>query len=582
MTENGRVVTRRWNCAPLDHARQALLARETGVSTVLAGLLLCRGIASVEEARRFLQPDLDHLHDPLLLPDMEVAVTRLVAAIRDGDRILIHGDYDVDGVTATALLTRVLRKLGANVEHFVPHRVDDGYDLRVTTVQAKAAAGVQVIVTVDCGIVAHQAAHCARELGVDLIVTDHHEPGTELPAALAVINPKRKDSVYPFPHLSGVGVAFKLATALVRALGVPEQSFRTQYLDLVGLGTAADCMPLMGENRVFVKFGLETLQQTKKAGLRALLQCAGLDRAKLSASTLGFVLGPRINAVGRLDAAANALELLLTSDVTEARRLAELLERCNQDRRAVQSRIFEQAFEQAQSMPASEAPILVLAAPEWHSGVIGIVASKIVEAFARPTIMIALEGATGRGSARSTDGFNIFQAISACSSLLERCGGHEGAAGLEIAADRVEEFRQSVCRVAADQLGKEMPAPRLDLDAFLEPGELGMGLAHELTRLEPFGHGNPQPLFATRAIRLAQFQVLNSRRPTDPDHLKLFLNANGGSPVEAMYWRNGRKAEELVRDMTLDVCYTLEVNEFRGVQSLRLNVKDLRIAQETA
>lgn len=582
MIDHEKIVSRRWNCAPLDPELQAALAREAGVSTVIAGLLLGRGIVTPEEARRFLQPDLDHLHDPLLLPDMEIAVARLVRAIRDGDRILVHGDYDVDGVTATALLTRVLRVLGANVQHFVPHRLADGYDLSIETVKAKAAEGVQVIVTVDCGIVAVEAAECARAVGVDLIITDHHEPGPTLPNALAVINPKRSDSRYPFPHLCGVGVAFKLATALVRAQGVPEHSFRRQYLDLVALGTAADCMPLIGENRVFVKFGLETLQQTKKAGLRALLESAGMERAPLSARTLGWVLGPRINAVGRLDAAEHALELMLTSDIVEARRLAEHLERCNTERQSVQSRIFERAFELACPLVAEQAPILVLAAEGWHGGVIGIVASKIVEAFARPAVMIALDGATGRGSARSVDGFNIFEAISSCRALLERCGGHEGAAGFEIAADKVDEFRRALCTVAVQQLDGMTLDARLDLDAFLDPVELEMGLVQQLAMLEPFGHGNPQPLFATRAIRLAQFQVLNSRRPTDPDHLKLYLHTDGARPVEAMYWRNGRKAEELVREMALDVCYALEVNEFRGARSLRLNVKDLRIAQETA
>jgi single-stranded-DNA-specific exonuclease len=326
------------------------------------------------------------------------------------------------------------------------------------------------------------------------------------------------------------------------------------------------------------------LPRTKKAGLQALLRTSGLwsQTAKLTVRSLGFNLGPRINAVGRLDAAAHALELMLTSDHARAQELADLLERCNQERQAMQSRIFEDAFDQARALDPAQHPILVLAAERWHSGVIGIVASKIVEAFSRPAILIALDGDGSRGSARSVHGFNIYQAISACKELLGRCGGHEAAAGFDITAERVEEFRRAVCRVAAEQISTDTFVPRLDLEALLDAHELEMSLAHELARLEPFGHGNPVPVFATRALRLAQFQILQAKRPLDRDHLKLFLSADGGPPVQAMYWRSGHMAQDLAPDMPLDVCYALEINEFRGERSLQLNVKDLRIAQEPA
>jgi single-stranded-DNA-specific exonuclease len=582
MSENGAVPRKRWLCAPVEAERRDALSRAAELSPIVAGLLCARGIETAEDAHRFLNPDLDQLHDPLLLPDAGRAVERLTAAIGNRERILVHGDYDVDGVTAAALLTRVLRKLGADVECFVPHRMVDGYDIQPETVRSKATEGVKVIVTVDCGIVAFEAADCARALGVDLIVTDHHEPGAELPPAYAVVNPKRADSKYPFPYLSGVGVAFKLATALVRRMGAPEQSFRTNYLDLVALGTAADCMPLVDENRVFVKFGLALLPRTKKVGLQALLRSAGLAQSKLTARSLGFALGPRINAVGRLDAAAHALELLLTQDMAEARRLAEQLERCNQERQAVQNRIFEQAVEQARDMVAERQHLLVLASEGWHSGVIGIVASKLTEAFSRPTIMIALDGASGRGSARSVHDFNIFAAIDACRELLQRCGGHAAAAGFDISSERVDEFREMICRIAADRMDEEVLVPRVELDAYLSAEDLSLNLARELARLEPFGHGNPAPVFATRAMRVANVQALTSRQTPDVSHLKLRLHTNGSAPVDALYWRNGQIAGELCPATHLDVCYALEVNEFRGEQSLQLNIKDLRISQEAA
>jgi single-stranded-DNA-specific exonuclease len=609
---------RLWRCEqhPLDGRERAPqragthevggeLARTLGVSRVVAGLLIARGCADPDAAHRFLHPSLDHLHDPFLLPDVDLAVSRLARAIEAGEKVLVHGDYDVDGVTAAALLTRVLRALGANVEPFVPHRRDDGYDLRVGTVQRAAQEGFRLIVTADCGIVAYEAAACARELGVDLIITDHHHPGETLPCALAAVNPHRADSIYPFKGLAGVGVAFKVATALVRRLGVTETSFRTKFLDLVALGTAADCMPLVDENRVFVKFGLEMLARTGKPGLRALMQVAGIHPADLSARSLGFALGPRINAVGRLDAARHALELLLTGDTGEALEKAQLLERCNRERQQEQSRILAEAMQQAALDDRKDDRILVLAAKHWHSGVIGIVASKVVESMGRPAIMIALEGDRGRGSARSVEGFHIYDAIQSCRELLEGCGGHAQAAGFDIRADRVEEFRQMLCRIAAESLTEEVLVPRLNVDAILEPWEVDLVLAHELRLLEPFGHGNPEPLFATRGMSLVAAQVMEARSGTQP-HLSLRCRldpARGvpdgrppGAPkrleplssaarqgtqiVEAIYWRNGEKAEELRGVGHVDICYHLQINEYRGLKELRLNVKDLRLSQE--
>ena len=610
---------RLWRCASAAMDGREELARAVGVSPTVAGLLMARGCADPDAAYRFLHPSLSDLHDPFLLPDMEAAVTRLAHALEAGEKVLIHGDYDVDGITAAALMTRVLRALGGNVIPFVPDRREDGYDLRQHTVEKAAGGGVQLIVTVDCGIVAHEAAERAHELGIDLIVTDHHHPGETLPRALAVVNPQRADSLYPFKGLAGVGVAFKTATALVRKRGVPETSFRTKFLDLVALGTTADCMPLLDENRVFVKFGLEVLKQTAKPGLRALIEVARVEPGRLDSRSLSFALGPRINAVGRLDEARHALELLLTGDGKVAVDLARKLDRCNQERQQAQYRMLDEAFEQARLAERRDDRVLVLADTRWHSGVIGIVAGKLAEAVGRPVVMIALDGATGRGSARSVDGFHIFDAIASCQPVLERCGGHAQAAGFDIQADRVEEFRQRLCEVAAVTLSDDALQPRIDVDAFLDAAEVDLGLARELRRLEPFGHGNPEPVFVTRAFPLLAADVLRPKTGTQP-HLTLRLGTAGrsdggrgvggeaatedevrdGHPpvppslrrppaarvsapsriVPAVYWRNGEKADELQGVERIDLCYHLEINEYRGMPEVRLNVKDLRLPEE--
>jgi single-stranded-DNA-specific exonuclease len=567
---------RLWRPVSLPADGREALAQELGVSPTVAGLLIARGCADAATAHRFLHPSLDDLHDPFLLPDIDAAVTRIARALETGEKILVHGDYDVDGVCAAALMTRVLRALGANVEPFVPHRREDGYDLRVATVRKKKEEGVSLIITVDCGIVAHEAAECARELGMDLIVTDHHRPDKTLPPALAVVNPHRHDSAYPFKSLAGVGVAFKVATALVRKLQVPEQSFRTKFLDLVALGTTVDCMPLVDENRVFVKFGLDVLRKTGKPGLRALMAVAGVEPGRLDARSLGFALGPRINAVGRLDAAEYALKLLLTGDETEALQLAQRLDRCNLERQEAQNRILQEALEQARGPARKDDRVLVLAAPDWHSGVIGIVASKIVDIIGRPAIMIALDGERGRGSARSIEDFHIFDAIDSCRSLLERCGGHAQAAGFDTRAEHVEEFRQMLGARAAEQLTDEALQPRIKVDAFLDPTEVNLRLAHELRRLEPFGHGNPEPVFVTRGMPLVAADVWQPKTGTIP-HLSLRCRLTPRSAVHAIFWRNGEKAEELRGVQQIDLCYQLEIDEYRGAADVRLIVKDLRL-----
>jgi len=558
--------------------REAFAAR-LGVSPLLAGLLLQRGVAEEAAADRFLHPSLDHLHDPALLPDCGPAVERLVRAIEAGEKVLVHGDYDVDGVCAAALLTRVLRVLKANVEPFVPHRRVEGYDLRPETVRRVAAEGVGLIVTVDCGTVAFEAAEAAREAGVDLIITDHHEPHPDgrLPEAVAVVNPKRADSRYPFQELCGTGVAFKLATALVERLGVATPAFRTHYLDLVALATCADCMPLVDENRVFVKLGLESLRKTKKPGLRALMKEAEIAPAGLTTRSLGFQIGPRINAIGRMDAAAHALRLMLTGDDHEAGLLAARLEQANSDRQQEQERILQEAMRQAERF--IEDRILVLASPKWHPGIIGIVASKITEALCRPTVMIALgdeEDATARGSCRSIEGFHIFEALHAARHHLIRCGGHQAAAGFDVAPENIEPLRETLREIAGRTLDEDLLQPRVRVDAEIDLPSLDFRVARELELLEPFGHGNHQPVFVARGMEVREQFRIASKIVNGPDHLKLKIrHPRQRFGLEAVFWRAWARAEECGPQSLLDACFTVELCQFNGYLNLQLNLVDL-------
>lgn len=571
--------SKRWLLPPDPHPEAGSLATALGVSPFLAQLLLSRGVTGADEGSRFLHPHLDHLHDPESLPDMGPAVERLARAVRDGERILVHGDYDVDGVCAAALVTRVLRVVKANVEPFVPHRRQEGYDLQVETVRRKAAEGVKVIVTVDCGTVAFEAAEAARDLGVDLIITDHHEPhpSGRLPVALAVINPKRPGCEYPFHELCGTGVGFKLCHALVRHMGMETPAFRTHFLDLLALATCADCMPLVDENRVFVKHGLETLRKTKKAGLKALMRVAELGPAAVTTRSLGFTLGPRINAIGRIDAAEHALKLMLTSDDAEADRLALMLESANRERQQEQERILQEAMRQAERF--LEDRILVLSSDRWHPGIIGIVASKISEALCRPTIMMHVDEESGRarGSCRSVEGFHIFEALDACRGHLIRCGGHQAAAGFDMALDQVEPFRQALQDYAATTLPDEMLEPSVRVDAELPLEVLDIRFARELALLEPFGHGNHEPVFVSHGLSIREQRRIASKVQDGADHLKLRVDhPKMRQGLEVLFWRAWVRAEECLPETTIDACYTVDLNPFNGYLNLQLTLKDMR------
>jgi single-stranded-DNA-specific exonuclease len=556
-----------WVTMECDEALAASLACETGTPLAVGKLLVNRGVLTPEDAQRFLSPSLDHLHDPELLPDLEAGVARVAKAISTGEPVFVYGDYDVDGVTSAALLVRTLRALNAPVSYRLPKR-HEGYDIKTHHVHEAAKLGAHVIITCDCGVNALEAAMAARDCGIDLVITDHHEPGSELPPAVAVINPKR-DGAYPFPELAGVGVALKFAQALVRKLGHDEDAYVGRFLDLVALGTVGDVVPLLDENRALVSFGLEALPTSKKLGLQMLLERSGLAGKRLTAHSLGYVLGPRINAVGRMDDAGLALNLLLTKDRAEAGALASKMEQFNSERREEQDRILEEATELAESKDLSTSRVLVLMGEGWNPGVIGIVAGRIRETYCRPAILLSRDARTGlcTGSARSIPAFNLYEALCSCSDALERFGGHAAAAGLAVRDENVGRFDEAINALAAELIRDEELVPRVEVEAELQPDEITGDLANLLVRMEPFGVGNPEPLFVTRGLVVRQRQ-----RVGDGSHLKLEVTSDGLPPLSCIAFRMGDRHDLIELGARVDLCYNLRLDEFNGGVSAQLVV----------
>ena len=566
--------SKRWRLAEGNPVAAEQLQQDIGCSPIIARLLTNRGVMDAAAADRFLNPCYSHLPDPFLLPDAGLAAERIKEALHKNEKIFVHGDYDGDGITSAALWTRLLEKLGGDVQVHVPHRKRDGYDIRSKFVQDAKVAGAQLIITSDCGIQRVDEIEEARLAGIDVVITDHHEPGDTLPKAVAVVNPHRKDSIYPFSELAGVGVAFRTGEALVRHLGLSVDSYRRAYCDLAAIGTVTDVMPIVQENRVFVKYGLESIRTTRKPGLKALLTSSGITAQSLNAGSIGFKIGPRINAIGRLDDAKLALDLMLTRDEGEAQELAGKLEVANRQRQGEQQRIVQEALGQVADLNLEEIYCLVLAGESWNSGVIGIVASKLVEATGRPTILIALdrEKGTGRGSARSIRPFDMLTAITTCGDLLSEFGGHSHAAGIGISADNFQEFATRMNAVAREMLTEEDFIPELVADAELNANEMSESLLNELSVLEPFGRGNPEPLFIVRNITV----VDAFRIGQDKQHLKLRLKSDGELSKDGVAWGAGDLADRLHPGDHVDLCCRPQLNYFNGRSSVQLLVEDIR------
>ncbi|HVG86514.1 MAG TPA: single-stranded-DNA-specific exonuclease RecJ [Vicinamibacterales bacterium] len=568
------MIPRIWQTNTCDDDRAAVLARELGVTEVTARLLAIRGLYDLDEARRFLSPSLEQLLDPFRLADMERAVVRLEQAVANRERIAIHGDYDVDGITSTVILRRSLELLGGDVVHFVPERIRDGYGLQPATFDRLKAEGVQLVVSVDCGIRAAAAARRARELGIDLIITDHHEPDTELPEAVAVVNPKRHDCTYPDKHLAGVGVALKLVQALCRRAG--RDAWVPGFVKVAAIGTLADVVPLVGENRVIAKLGLEMLSKgPHKVGLRALLEASSLTGKTIDSYHIAFMIAPRINAAGRMSTPDIAARLLLASDEAmagEAKALAEQLETENLRRRAEEQDIVAKARKIVETDPDIGArSLLVVAGEGWHRGVIGIVASKLVDHFYRPAIVLSVEDGIAHGSCRSIPGFDMLAALESCAPMLGRFGGHKQAAGLQIEADRIREFRLRVNAYADDRLGPDDLRPRLYLDGPLAFGAITDRVVSELNTLAPFGPSNPRPRFFTGPV-----EVVDGPRLLKDRHLKMTFQQDGRR-LRGIQWNAADREEALAATKSgVELAYTLEENEFRGEKYVELRVDDFR------
>jgi single-stranded-DNA-specific exonuclease len=575
------MIRRVWEDVPVDEARVRTTATTLGVPDVIARLLCQRGLGDPDAARRFLEPDLGQLHDPFLLAGMREAVDRLLGAIARSERIAIHGDYDVDGVTSTVILRRAIELLGGTVDHFIPDRVRDGYGLQPATVARLHEGGARLIVSVDCGIRAGDAARRALELGVDLIITDHHEPEASLPPALAVINPKRSDCAYPDKMLAGVGVALKLVQALFQASGRNADSL-PHFVKIAAIGTLADVVPLVGENRVIARYGLAELSRGPHgAGLEALLTECGLIGRELDSFHVSFGLAPRLNAAGRMGSAELAAGLLLLrgrgDDIrTRAREMARQLGEENTRRQEQEAEIVAEAKRTIDNDPDVGAQnILIVAGEGWHRGVIGIVASKLVDAYSKPTIVLAIENGMAHGSGRSIPAFDLLGALESCADVFVRFGGHRQAAGLTIESERIVELRRRLSAWANERLGPEDLVPRLRIDSPLGLREISSDVIAGLSRLGPFGAGNPKPLF-----RASPVDLVDAPRRLKDRHLALQFKQDGRA-FRAIAWRAAERDEYLAANrFGLELAYSLDQSEYRGEKMTELTVADVRVPGE--
>lgn len=545
------------------------LSDSAGISRLMSCILLNRGISDTDEVKKFLHPDLEDLHDPFLLKDMDRAVDRIIKALKGKESITIYGDYDVDGVTSTSLLYRFLKELGTDALYYIPDRLEEGYGLSVPAMDKIKATGTQLIITVDCGISAFDEIAHAMAIGMEVVVTDHHECREQLPDAFAVVNPCRGDNDYPFRELAGAGVVFKLIQALCTKLSLGELYLK--YIDLAALATIADVVPLIGENRVIVKYGLEAIERTQNPGLAALIEVAGLAGKPFNTFSVGFGIAPRINAAGRVGDAERAVRMFVTEDNAAAGKLARELDGENKSRQEIEAEIFSQAVKMVESdIDLTTEKVIVIASQGWHHGIIGIVASKITERYYRPTILISLEEDLGKGSGRSIEGFNLFKALTSCEELLERFGGHELAAGLALKPENVPLFRRAMNEYANHELADEDLVPRVKIDALVGPEDISIERAEELELLAPFGAGNPGPVLAHNCLKINEVKTVG-----DGKHLKLRL-CNTSSNFDAIGFNLGEELTVISGLESINAAFSLEINCWNNTRRVQLNLRDVK------
>lgn len=551
-----------------DTDKVSALSEAINVDTILAGLLVQRGVETFDQAKDYFRPSIDELHDPFLMKGMQKAVIRLTEAIESGEKIMIYGDYDVDGTTSVATVYGFLSSKYDRLLHYIPDRYAEGYGVSTKGIDFAAENEMSLIISLDCGIKAVEKIKYAQEKGIDFIVCDHHRPGKELPPAVAILDPKQDDCNYPFKELCGCGVGFKLLHAFCVHNNI-EDSELFPFLDLVAVATCSDIVPIVGENRVLVHYGMKQINSQPRPGLQALINIAGFKN-DISVSNVVFGIGPRINAAGRIEHAKGAVELLLCEDLNEAQQVARLIDQYNKTRREFDKSITEEALDMIASENMVDAKSTVLFQEDWHKGVIGIVASRCIETYYRPTIILTESKGMATGSARSVVGFDVYDAILACSDLLEQFGGHKYAAGLTMKIENISAFREKFEAVVAASITEEQLTPVIDVDCVLDPEQITPKFYRILKQMGPFGPSNMQPVFVTRDV------VANGNsKIVKEDHLKLSVSKEGSSKIDGIAFGMAKHSDHVLSGKPFDLCYTIEENTFNGVTNLQLMVKDI-------
>ena len=559
-------MNKKWEFYNSDEELIKKIAEKHNVSELLATVLVNRGIIKDKEIDVFLNPTRKDFHNPYLMPDMSLAVDRIIKAIENQEKTMIYGDYDVDGITSITVLSKFLKERGLETGFYIPNRLDEGYGLNKKAIKKIADEGYKLIITVDCGISGTEEVEYAYELGMEVIITDHHEPLEELPEAVAIIDCKRKDSKYPFGSLAGVGVAFKLIQAIGIKLELEEKEY-LKYLDIVCIGTISDIVPLIDENRVIAKLGLKLVEQTKSQGLKALLKAASYK--EINSSAVSFGIAPRINACGRMGHAEDALKLFLTENIVEANNITSVLEKYNRERQDIERKIFEQAIDKIETNKLDKNNAIVIGEEGWHHGVIGIVASKITDLYYKPSILICFEGESGKGSGRSIPGFDLHEALCDSSNYLEKYGGHEMAVGLSLEKSKFNEFKEKFEDIAQKANIEEFVSV-VNLDKEITLKDLSVENIQSLKLLEPFGEANKTPIFIYRNLKIDSIRALSEGK-----HLKLTLK-DGNSIINAIGFNMGKYSEEYLIGDKIDVIGVLEINSFNGVDMVQINMKDIR------
>lgn len=566
------MLKKKWLLKEFDKSRVLEISRTFGISPLTSIVLYNRGVRENEQIKNFLSKDLGTMYDPFLMRDMDKAVKRINAAKEADEKITIYGDYDVDGITAIAILYKYLAGLGIDVDYYVPDRMQEGYGVNRDALDKIKTRGSSLIITVDTGITAVEECEYATEIGLDVIVTDHHECKERIPDVYAAIDPKRKDCKYPFKSLAGVGVVFKLIQALDKNSSLFE--LMEDYADLMCLGTVADISPLVDENRVIVTEGLKRFKHTKNVGLKALIDVSTNGKA-ITTSTIGYIIAPRINASGRLGCASRSVELFLTDDEENALKLANSLCEENSLRQQTEQKMFKEALEYIEEHPeVKEDKIIVIPHENWHHGIVGIVSSKITEKFYKPSILLAIDGDEAKGSGRSVSGFNLFGALESCSDLLEKFGGHELAAGLTIKSSNIEEFRKKINEYSKDKISESMLVPTVMLDAAIKVPYITIDTVHDINRLQPFGVDNPTPAFAVRNIKIHKISVMSEGK-----HLRMTL-LKEGKYLDAVGFGMGEYYHHLEEGDFIDVAFALDINDYKGFQNVQLILKDIKKVEE--